>query len=277
MFSMSPESIPPWVFQVLLAVPVLAGLFYYYMIAKDMTVRGGRVRILFFDLADLFMGSALAFYFGWSGVQMLLKREQAPELRPEQVRSSMEFMVAVLVVVLAFAAARRIPLGKAFHLTLDEVAEFPLRAAVALGAALPPITAAGLLWERFLPNASPQQALVSLFRNSAESGDWSAVRLVFFSALVQAPLVEEIVFRGYFYVTLKKYLGALWAALCVSALFAVVHGNLRALPSLFILSVCQIVALERFGSLLVCIGMHVCFNGLSLTLLYMESQGWLPH
>ncbi len=271
------ETIPPLILQLLLTIPVLGGAVYYFAVARDLAARGGRVSVLHFGLPDLFMGTALALYFGLNGIQFLLKHDAAPELRPEQVRGNFAFMAAVLFVVLVFASVRHIPLAKAFNLSLDEISAFPLRAAVALGTALPPIWAAGLVWERVLQNASPEQGLVALFRSSAESGDWSAVRLVFLSAVFQAPLVEEVLFRGYFYVTLKRYVGAVGASLFVSGLFAVCHGNLGVLPGLFLLSICQIIALERFGSLWVCIGMHACFNGLSLLLLYMESQGWLPH
>lgn len=231
----------------------------------------------YFGLADLFMGTALALYFGANGALTLFKSEVASELRIEQVRSNLGFMLAVLILVLVFVSTRRVPLSKAFHLGLEEVSSIPLRAALALGTALPPIWGVGFLWERYLQNSSPEQALVALFRASAESGDWSSVRLVVFSAFLQAPVVEEVLFRGYFYVTLKRYVGSVWSALFVSALFAVCHGNMRVIPGLFVLSVCEIITFERFGSLWICICMHACFNGLSLLLLYLESQGWLPH
>jgi len=271
------ETIPPFLLQLLLAVPIIGGGIYYFAQARELAVRGSRLDIGCFGLPDLFMGTALALYFGLNGLQILLKGDSPPELRVEHVRSNFGFMLMVLVAVLVFVAARRVPLAKAFNLGLEELPLVPLRAALALGTALPPIWGIGFLWERYLQNSSPEQALVALFRASAESGDWSSVRLVVLSAFFQAPLVEEVLFRGYFYVTLKRYFGAIGSALVVSALFAVCHGNVRVIPGLFVLSICQIITLERFGSLSVCICMHACFNGLSLLLLYMESQGWLPH
>lgn len=271
------ESIPSGFLQALLAIPVIAGGLYYSALAKDLRLRGGCVDVRHFDLPDLLMGSVLALHFGWTGLQALQHPDSTPEMRVENLRNNLVFMLLVLALVFGFALVRRLPLGRAFHLSRSAIATSPLRAAIALGMALPLIWAAGLLWEHFLQSPSREQSLVSLFRSSAESGDWSVVRLVALSAIVQAPLVEEILFRGYFYVTLKRYTGTLGAALSVSALFALCHGNLGVLPGLFILSICQIIALERFGSLWVCIGMHACFNSLSLLLLYMESQGWLPH
>jgi len=271
------ETISPIFLQILLAVPIIGGGAYYFAQARQLSVRGSRLEIGHFGLPDLFMGTALALYFGLSGLQILLKGDTAPELRVEHVRSNFGFMLVVLVAVLLFVSTRRIPLAKAFNLGLEDLAWVPLRSALALGTALPPIWGIGFLWERYLQNSNPEQALVALFRSSAESGDWSSVWLVVLSAFLQAPVVEEVLFRGYFYATLKRYLGAFGAAFLVSALFAVCHGNVRVIPGLFILSICEIITLERFGSLWVCICMHACFNGLSLLLLYMESQGWLPH
>lgn len=271
------ETLPPVLLQLLLAIPIVGGGLYYFAQARELSVRGSRLEASPFGLPDLFMGGSLALYFGASGVGLLLNRDSTQELRVEHVRSNLAFMLAVLISVLVFVSARRVSVAKAFNLGLNELASIPLRAAVALGTALPPIWGVGFLWESYLQNSSPEQALVSLFRSSAESGDWSSVRLVVLSAFLQAPVVEEVLFRGYFYVTLKRYMGAIGAAMVVSMLFAVCHGNIRVLPGLFILSICEIITFERFGSLWICICMHACFNGLSLLLLYMESQGWLPH
>jgi hypothetical protein len=263
--------------QALLAVPVLAGCLYYTAQARELRLRGGCVDMLHFGLPDLFMGSVLAAHFGWTGWLSLQHPDSTSEMGVQSLRNNLTFMLLVLAVILGFALMRRIPLGQAFHLARGTLATSPLRAAIALGLALPPIYAAGFFWEQVLHSPAREQSLVSLFRTSAETGDLSVVRLVILSAVVQAPLVEEILFRGYFYITLKRYAGTTWAALTVSALFALCHGNIGVLPGLFILSLCQIIALERFGSLWVCIGMHTCFNALSLLLLYMEARGWLPH
>lgn len=271
------ETLPPILLQWLLAIPILGGCVYYFAQARELAVRGSRLDAGFFGLPDLFMGTALAVYFGVNGLFILLKSDATPELRVEHVRSNLAFMVVVLITVLVFVSARRISLTRAFNLGLDGIGLIPLRAAVALVTALPPIWGIGFIWERYLQNSSPEQALVGLFRASAESGDWSSVRLVVLSAFLQAPVVEEVLFRGYFYITLKRYVGSIGSALVVSALFALCHGNVRVIPGLFILSISEIITFERFGSLWVCIFMHACFNGLSLLLLYMESQGWLPH
>ena len=51
------------------------------------------------------------------------------------------------------------------------------------------------------------------------------------TATIMAPIVEETVFRGYFYPTLKRYLGPVASCLLVSLLFAATHGSVAALAS----------------------------------------------
>jgi hypothetical protein len=186
-------------------------------------------------------------------------------------------MTAVLAVILVFAYARRSPLVRALYLQWEDVPSRLLRAALCLLAALPIIWVSALLWERLMPSTWQEQSLVSLFRTSVETGDYRSVGLIAASALLGAPLQEEIIFRGFFYMTLKRYVGAVGAALLVSSLFAVCHGYAGVIPGLLILSFCETIALERFGSLWVCIVMHSCFNGLGLVQLYMEARGWMPH
>jgi membrane protease YdiL (CAAX protease family) len=260
-----------------LGVPVVGGALYYLKAAQHLRQRGGRVGVQFFGLPDLFLTCSLGLYFAASGVMFLMKAEPQPGLRPEQVWNNAGFMTAMLVLVLVFVGMRPLPLLKAFHLGWDAASQFLLRAALALLTALPPIYATSLLWEKLLPANGQEQALVSLFRNSVETGDSSAVWVVVASAFLGAPLQEEILFRGYFYVTLKRYIGAVGSALVVSLLFAVCHGYAGVIPGLFVLSLCQTVLLERYGSLWVCIAMHACFNGLGLVQLYVEARGWMPH
>ncbi len=259
----------------LLALPLVGGLIFYLRAARELRHKGGRVGVQWFGLQDLFLACSLGLYFAASGVMFLMKADPQPGLKTEHIWNNAGFMTAMLVTVLVFVGTRPFPLWKAFHLGWDAASLFPLRAAVALLSALPLIYATGLLWEKITPAAGQEQALVSLFRNSVETGDSRAVWLVVASAFLGAPFQEEILFRGYFYPTLKRYMGAVGAALVVSLLFAVCHGYAGVIPGLFILSLCQTVLLERYGSLWGCIAMHACFNGLGLVQLYVEARGWI--
>ena len=79
--------------------------------------------------------------------------------------------------------------------------------------------------------AEPKQDTVVLLETST---DPILLIIMVITAVVVAPLWEEIVFRGYLHPVIKKF-GGVWAgALCSSLLFAAVHNSLTALLPLFL-------------------------------------------
>ena len=76
----------------------------------------------------------------------------------------------------------------------------------------------------FEPEPHP---LVKVFMGEKTLSPW----LISFSmtlACVVGPMVEEVFFRGFFYPAFRKYVGAVWAMVITSALFALVHENIFA-------------------------------------------------
>lgn len=67
------------------------------------------------------------------------------------------------------------------------------------------------------------------------------------SACVVAPIVEELIFRGYIYGVLKKFSNPLFAMIVAGALFAAVHMNLPALFPLWILAIILTLSYELSG------------------------------
>lgn len=86
-------------------------------------------------------------------------------------------------------------------------------------------------------------------------------------ACVVAPLVEELLFRGYMYGTVKSLTHPVFAAVVVGGLFAVVHGNLPALLPLWVFSLLLTTAYEATRCLWVPIGMHAFFNAANIVLM----------
>ena len=80
------------------------------------------------------------------------------------------------------------------------------------------------------------------------------------SAVVAAPLCEEIVFRGYFYPVLKRFSGAWPAAICSAIVFGAAHGQLTALLPLFIFGLLLVFIYEKTGSIWAPMAVHFCFN-----------------
>ncbi len=101
----------------------------------------------------------------------------------------------------------------------------------------------------------------------SEASDTRAIIMTMFMAVVVAPAAEETIFRGYIYGVLKRYAGAIPAALISAGLFAAMHLSLSSLPALFVLALCLTLAYEATGSLLVNIFMHALFNLWNLLLM----------
>jgi hypothetical protein len=106
------------------------------------------------------------------------------------------------------------------------------------------------------------QALVGL---RADAGSFLCLGLV---AGVLAPLMEEVVFRGFLLVALTKWMPAWAAVLCSSAAFAAVHGSLRDLPVLLAFACVLGFSYVRSKNLLTPMLVHGAWNLLMLSTLY---------
>jgi membrane protease YdiL (CAAX protease family) len=94
------------------------------------------------------------------------------------------------------------------------------------------------------------------------------VALIFIAVII-APLFEEILFRGLLFPWVVRRAG-LWPAVgLVSLFFAAIHMHLPSLLPLFLLSSFFCLAYARTRSLLVPIGMHAAFNGVTVILLFI--------
>lgn len=84
-------------------------------------------------------------------------------------------------------------------------------------------------------------------------------------AVLAAPLVEELLFRGLIQTLIRSYIGRPWlSVILTSMLFAMVHENFAHWPALFTLSVAMGYAYEKSGSMWQPLFMHAMFNGMSV-------------
>ena len=102
------------------------------------------------------------------------------------------------------------------------------------------------------------------------SGGAELIALVF-TAVVVAPLLEELVFRGLLQSALLKTLGwrRRWpAVVCASAAWAAIHGAVpwQVMPGLFVLGLILGAMVERTGSLRGAILAHALFNAANVAL-----------
>jgi membrane protease YdiL (CAAX protease family) len=87
-------------------------------------------------------------------------------------------------------------------------------------------------------------------------------------AIVIAPVLEEMLFRGLFQTMIRSFFkirNRAWPAILISSgLFVIAHTNAGHWPTLFILAVCLGYAYEKSGSLFRPIFIHSLFNAVSI-------------
>lgn len=94
--------------------------------------------------------------------------------------------------------------------------------------------------------------------------------LVFFGIIV-APILEEILFRGFLQSALKNTFGSRYALVISASLFAAVHMDLFAFLQIFILGILLGYLYEKTQTLAASIIVHILHNSLTLVfLLYFK-------
>ncbi len=97
-----------------------------------------------------------------------------------------------------------------------------------------------------------------------------------FLAVVVAPLVEEMLFRGLFQSMIRSHLGRPWLAIVLtSVLFAGIHANPTHWPALFTLGLGLGYTYEKSGSLLRPILMHAMFNAAIIGSALTQAPAWI--
>ena len=104
----------------------------------------------------------------------------------------------------------------------------------------------------------------------AEHSDPWVLGAISFSAIIIAPLIEELIFRGYFLPVLQKFTNVtfalIWQALC----FSLIHANMLGIFSLFALGLVLGIAYLKSKSLWVPIGVHAAFNATTIAFQILE-------
>ncbi|NCG09154.1 MAG: CPBP family intramembrane metalloprotease [Verrucomicrobia bacterium] len=142
---------------------------------------------------------------------------------------------------------------------------------------LPLIWIASILWNYIVKglrslgivNAAPPQELVELFSGG---GSPILIALLALSAVLLAPYVEEILFRGCIYRFLKSKTLIPFAQLISGVLFAAIHGNLSSFGPLIVVGILLAHVYEKEGSLRMAICFHAFFNAFSLTLILLAAN-----
>lgn len=96
-----------------------------------------------------------------------------------------------------------------------------------------------------------------------------------FAATITAPLVEELVFRGLLYSSLRRLVGTVWAVAVVFLLFVLIHvpqywPSYGVIATILLLSLVLTFIRARTGKLLPCFVIHLLFNGVQSVLIVLS-------
>jgi membrane protease YdiL (CAAX protease family) len=253
----------------LLAPFAAAGLAVYVRWAARVKAQGGRVSTERFGLPDLIVTLLLAGLF-MTAAYLQFTAPKPPAFSVQMLIQSTQLEVWLIVLLVGFLLLRKIRVLHFLGLRLYPPAKLIGRAALFLLCAYPIVALANLLLSGS-PDKPEEQHIVSYFREQASLGQFRGIAAVCLTAVVVAPIFEELFFRGYFYPALKRYVGPVAGSIIVSALFACIHATVNVLPALFILAMCLTLAYEWSGSIFVPMTMHAAFNSINLLLLYATS------
>ncbi|MBM3210281.1 CPBP family intramembrane metalloprotease [Candidatus Saccharibacteria bacterium] len=92
----------------------------------------------------------------------------------------------------------------------------------------------------------------------------------FIALVIIAPIAEELIFRGYLFAKLRRYLSFWPVALVVSAVFGLLHGQWNVALDTFALSMVMCVFREKTNSLWIPILMHMTKNGIAFFILFVS-------
>ncbi|NGX50260.1 MAG: hypothetical protein K1060chlam2_00101 [Chlamydiae bacterium] len=122
-----------------------------------------------------------------------------------------------------------------------------------------------------------EQVAIRFLKMASEAPFLFSIAL--FSAVIVAPIIEEIVFRGLLLTYLKQKLGFRGALLLSALIFSLFHfspsqgvSNFPILSSLFVLSLYLGFLYERQSSLIAPIALHMTFNSISVIRIFLFSS-----
>lgn len=184
------------------------------------------------------------------------------------------FQGAALVLVHFFVRRHETTWQEAFGFRLAGAKRVVGMAVLAIALVLPVVILLGMSWEILLKYVGFRPQLQTVVQMLL--GKLSTVQIIGFgaSAILLAPVAEEILFRGILYPTLKQSGHPTLALWVTSLLFASCHMNLLTFLPLTLLALVLTWLYEKTGNLLTPILAHVIFNSINFALLVI-SPSWL--
>jgi membrane protease YdiL (CAAX protease family) len=246
----------------------LASVVYYLRVAQESDVQSrSRAVLQPYGRADAIFASILVV---WFLTNIIGSANRVLVVNTELLIVGAVFSFLLLAFLLCFLILRGQNPVDLFGLRGIPWTQNLRAACYGLAAALPAIYFVHSLSFRFSgADAQPQP----LLRFLAEHAGLQDRLLLILTAVVIAPVSEELIFRGYIFGVLRRYAGRWWALIISASVFAAIHAHIPSLAGLFVLAVALTLVYEGTGSLWSPILMHALFNAITviLTLSWPES------
>ena len=244
----------------------------YGRLAERVWTGKGKVWVEPLGMPDAMAVTVLGTWMAGQSALAVFRRSPTPAITDVLLIASAVLYGMVVVAISVFLWSRKIPVCQLFGLLPAQPWEVLKRGARFLAMALPLVLFSYWLVQRVAGEETEPQELIKYFIDAAQHLNWWRLLLSAGMAVLIAPVTEELIFRGYIYGVLRRYLGAVPGLLIASVLFAAIHMNGPAFAPLFVLGVCLTLAYEATGSLLTPMLMHALFNAVNLLYTFLSAR-----
>jgi CAAX protease family protein len=238
----------------------VGSLLYFYRLAinSSSSPSSSQLRVQAYGPADAVFTTILVLLFL---VNILGSSDRPVEVDTHMLIVGALFSLLLLSIVLSFLLLRGRNPVELFGLQAASLSANFKAACVGLLAALPLVYFIHSLYLVALGARGEPQPLIQFLAQNRILEDRF---LLIGTALVIAPVAEELIFRGYIFGVLRRYTGKWWALLISALVFAAIHAHIPSLAGLFALAITLTLVYEGTGSLWAAILMHSLFNAITV-------------
>jgi hypothetical protein len=123
---------------------------------------------------------------------------------------------------------------------------------------------------KWFPNTFNPQRIETRARDMVDAAHGAWFIVLFLIVVVGAPLVEELVYRGFIQGGLQTQLGSTWALIIAAAWFTVVHLEPIEFPGLFAFAIVLGLCYKRTRRIGLSVVTHLAFNATGLLLVALS-------
>jgi membrane protease YdiL (CAAX protease family) len=123
---------------------------------------------------------------------------------------------------------------------------------------------------KWFPNTFNPQRIETRARDMVDAAHGAWFIVLFLIVVVGAPLVEELVYRGFIQGGLQTQLGSTWALIIAAAWFTVVHLEPIEFPGLFAFAIVLGLCYKRTQRIGLSVVAHLAFNATGLLLVALS-------